>query len=87
MLESEAAPSGIAGYGKGKAPEKHICTNCLRKGIEYEWDEGGQGKSDDFLFLTLLKSVDRQVLPAVSEAKDLMCTRRIGALVVKEGLH
>ena len=36
-----AAPSRIVGYGKGKAPEKHICTNCLRKGIECKWDEGG----------------------------------------------
>ena len=36
-----AAMSGIMGYGKGKAPEKHVCTNCLRKGVECEWDEGG----------------------------------------------
>ena len=36
-----ATPSGIAGYGKGKAPEKRICTSCLRKGVECEWDKGG----------------------------------------------
>ena len=36
-----AAPSGFVGYGKGKVPEKHVCMNCLRKGIECEWDEGG----------------------------------------------
>ena len=43
--------SRIAGYGKGKAPEKHVCTNCLRKGIECEWDERGQGKSKRYFFL------------------------------------
>ena len=37
----EATPSRIMGYRKGKAPEKCICMNCLRKGIECEWDEGG----------------------------------------------
>ena len=37
----EATPSGIAGYGKGKVLEKHVCTNCLCKGVECEWDEGG----------------------------------------------
>ena len=37
----EPSQSGIAGYGKGKAPEKCICTNCVRKGVECEWDEGG----------------------------------------------
>ena len=37
----EATPSGIAGYGKGKVPEKCICTNCLQKGVECKWDEGG----------------------------------------------
>ena len=42
----EAMPSGIAGYGKGKAPEKQVCMNCLRRGVKCEWDEGGQGKSD-----------------------------------------
>ena len=31
-----AVLSRIMGYGKGKVPEKHICTNCLRKGIECE---------------------------------------------------
>ena len=33
--------SGILGYGKGKAPEKHMCVNCLQKGIECKWDKGG----------------------------------------------
>ena len=33
--------SGIMGYGKGKAPEKCVCVNCLHKGIECKWDEGG----------------------------------------------
>ena len=33
-MESEVAPSGITGYRKGKVPEKHVCTNCLRKGIK-----------------------------------------------------
>ena len=37
----EVTPSGIMGYRKGKALEKHICMNCLRKGIECEWDKGG----------------------------------------------
>ena len=50
MSESEAAPSGIAGYEKGKVPEKHVCTSCLRKGVECKWDEGGRGKSERFLF-------------------------------------
>ena len=40
-LESKAVLSGIAGYGKGKMLEKHVCTNCLRRGVECEWDEGG----------------------------------------------
>ena len=44
----EVMPSRIMGYGKGKAPEKRVCTNCLRKGIECKWDEGGHGKSERF---------------------------------------
>ena len=43
-------PSGIAGYRKGKVPEKCICTNCLRKGIKCKWDEGGQGNSEKLFF-------------------------------------
>ena len=39
----EVTLSGIVGYGKGKVPEKHICMNCLRKGVECKWDKGGQG--------------------------------------------
>ena len=51
-----AMSSGIVGNGKGKALEKRICMNCLRKGVECEWDEGGRGKSKIlFFFLTLLK--------------------------------
>ena len=38
---SEGLQSMILGYGKGKVLEKHVCMNCLRKGIECEWDEGG----------------------------------------------
>ena len=49
-LEPEAEPSGIMGYGKGKAPEKCVCTNCLRRGVECEWDEGGHGKSKKKIF-------------------------------------
>ena len=30
----EGLHSVILGYGKGKALEKWVCTNCLRKGIE-----------------------------------------------------
>ena len=41
----EAMPSRITGYRKGKVPEKQVCMNCLRRGIECKWDEGGQGKS------------------------------------------
>ena len=37
----EASHSRISGCGKGKAPEKCVCMNCLRKGIECEWDKGG----------------------------------------------
>ena len=37
----EGLQSMILGYGKGKVLEKHVCMNCLRKGIECEWDEGG----------------------------------------------
>ena len=40
-LESKVVPSGITGYGKGKVLEKCVCTGCLRKGMECEWDEGG----------------------------------------------
>ena len=46
----EAMPSRIAGYRKGMVPEKHVCTNCLRKGVECEWDKGGRGKSEKFFF-------------------------------------
>ena len=46
MLEAKVTSSRITGYRKGKAPEKRVCINCLRKGIECEWDEGGQGKSE-----------------------------------------
>ena len=46
----EATPSGIMGYGKGKAPEKRVCMNCLRKGVECEWDEGGRGESEQIFF-------------------------------------
>ena len=42
------------GYRKGKALEKHVCTNCLRKGIECEWDKGGQGKSEKLFFFFYL---------------------------------
>ena len=39
-VSSLVSQSGILGYGKGKAPEKRVCTHCLRRGIECEWDEG-----------------------------------------------
>ena len=37
----EGSQSVISGYGKGKALEKRVCMNCLRKGVKCEWDEGG----------------------------------------------
>ena len=49
----EALQSGIAGYRKGKAPEKCVCTNCLRKGVKCKWDGGGQGKSEIQFFFVL----------------------------------
>ena len=52
--ESEAALSGIVGYGKGKVPEKRVCTSCLRKGVECKWDGGGQGKPKRFFFFDFL---------------------------------
>ena len=42
---NEALGSRIWGYRKGKAPEKHMCVHCLHKGIECEWDKGGQSES------------------------------------------
>ena len=39
--EAEVTLSRITGYGKGKVPEKCVCMNCLRRGVECEWDEGG----------------------------------------------
>ena len=54
-LEADGEPlhSGIAGYGKGKVPEKRVCMNCLRKGIECEWGKGGYGESNEYnSFLT-----------------------------------
>ena len=82
-------PSRIVGYGKGKAPEKRVCTNCLRKGIECKWDEGGHGKSERFFFffLTLTQNADRQVLPAVLEAEDPMHARRLRDLVIEEAMY
>ena len=52
MLEAggEGSQSAILGYGKGKALEKRVCMNCLRKGIKCEWDKGGQGKPESFFF-------------------------------------
>ena len=52
MLEAggEASQSRIMGYGKGKVLEKHICMNCLRKGVKCEWNKGGQGESEELLF-------------------------------------
>ena len=26
-----------------------MCTHCLHKGIECEWDEGGQGESERYI--------------------------------------
>ena len=40
----EGLQSTISGYGKGKVPEKCVCTNCVRKGVECKWDEGGRCK-------------------------------------------
>ena len=46
-----ALGSGISGYRKGKAPKKRVCMNCLRKGIECEWDEGSQGKPEIYIYI------------------------------------
>ena len=40
-----------------------------------------------FFFLTLTQNTDRQVLPAVLEAEDLICAWRLGALIVKEAMY
>ena len=66
--DRELLHSRIAGYRKGKVPEKHLCTNCWRKGIECEWDKGGQGESnEEKFFLTCTDCKGRQILPAMSE--------------------
>ena len=78
----------ILGYGKGKVPEKCICTNCLRKGIECEWDEGGQGKSKTpFFFLTCTDQSNRKVLHAMLEQQDQMHAQKIRALVIEKATH
>ena len=63
----EASHSRISRYRKGKAPEKCVCMNCLRKGIECKWDEGGQGESYFILFLTCTDCKGRKILPAMLE--------------------
>ena len=83
-------PSGIAGYGKGKVLEKHVCTNCLRKGVECEWDKGGRGKSEIYIYIYIFdftQNTNRQVLPAMSETEDPMHAWRIGALIVEEATY
>ena len=58
----EGSQSTILGYGKGKVLEKHVCMNCLRKGIECEWDEGGRGKSKGniYIYIYILTSTQKQ---------------------------
>ena len=65
----EASQSRITGYGKGKAPEKCVCTNCLRKATKCKWDEGGRGKSEKLFFflVTCSDQSNRKILPAMSE--------------------
>ena len=47
---AKASGRGIKGYGKGKVPERWVCGQCICKGIECEWDEGGKGELDISLF-------------------------------------
>ena len=87
--ELEVAPSGIMGYGKGKVLEKRVCTNCLRRGIECEWDEGGRGKSKLIIIIIsdFHSNANRQVLPAMSEAKNPMHARRFRNLISEKASY
>ena len=78
MSEAEVTPSGIAGYGKGKVPEKCVCINCLRKGVKCKWDKGGQGKSEKKICCLTLTQPPQE---------NLMHARRFGALIGKEAMH
>ena len=83
-LESKAALSGIAGYGKGKVLEKCVCTNCLRRGVECEWDEGGRGKSKkNFFFWTFTQTLIGKSCQPCRKQKIRYVLRGLGTLSVK----
>ena len=78
--------SGIWGYGKGKAPERHVCVQCLCKGIECKWDKGGIGESN-FFFVFPEFGVDlrdRQIVPTVPQQQNSLYCQSCRASVVKE---
>ena len=51
---SRGSKSGIWGHSKGKALEKRVCRQCICKGIECKWEEGGKGESELLLLELLL---------------------------------
>ena len=83
-----ALGSGISGYRKGKAPKKRVCMNCLRKGIECEWDEGSQGKPEIYIYILACTDYsDRNLMHSVSKQQNPMYNRRFGAPNVKKASH
>ena len=48
---------------------------------------GAEVSPKKFFFLTLTQNANRQVLPAMLEAEDLMCAWRFGALVIEEAMY
>ena len=73
------------GYRKGKALEKRVCTSCLKKGMECEWDEGGQGKSERIyiFFLILLKMLIGKSCQPCQKQKIRCVLGGLGTLLAK----
>ena len=82
---------GIEASGKGKAPEKHMCSHCLHKGIECEWDEGGRGESQKKLFFSFFGVSalisNRYLVPAVPQQKNLLHCQRFRSANVKKAMY
>ena len=75
--------SGILGYRKAKDPEKHVCTNYLRKG-SVSGTRGAEVSLIFFFFLTCTDHSNRNILPTVSEQQDPMHPWRFRAPSVEK---
>ena len=84
MEASEGAMlSEIMGYGKGKVPEKHMCTNCLCKGIKCEWDEGGHSEFELIFFFDFGSTTTGKSCQLCQRQKIRCTLRGLGPLSAK----